>query len=81
MSKAMRVVTTHGTYTSTVKPEDEAAFDAAIGDGEAFVREMSEIISSTDKRDQNLTINADGIGWVGLNTNHVVAVEILAGDE
>lgn len=75
--RAMRIVTTTGTYTSTIAAEDLAQYEAAVPDPEKFVQTMSEIISATDKETQNLTIHADGIGWVGLNTNYVVAVELI----
>jgi hypothetical protein len=78
--RAMRIVTTTGTYTSTIADEDRAESAASIPDPEDFVRTMSEIISATDKTTQNLTIHADGVGWVGLNTNYVVAVELVEDD-
>ncbi len=80
MITAVRFTTTVGSYTATIKDEDRAEFEANMTDPQAFVRELSETVSKTDKKDQNLTIHADGIGWVGLNTNYLVAVELLDDD-
>jgi hypothetical protein len=72
MITQLRVVTTHGSYTSTLSAEDRADATRTL---DRTSTEAAEVLGGTGSRDFKLKI--DGVGWVAFNPNHIVTIEFV----